>query len=445
MARTAADRAAPLPPSTASDPRSHGLWDRTAPPAPETPALEGDLRADVAVVGAGYTGLSAALRLAERGCRVAVLEGAAVGFGGSGRNVGLVNAGLWLPPDDVVARLGEEYGGRLLGLLGDAPRLVFDLVDRHGIECEAERAGTLHCAAGAKGLREVERRAAQWAARGAPVRLLGAAETAARVGSGAYAGSLFDARAGTVQPLAYARGLARAALAAGARVFIASPVVGCERAAGGGAWRVAAPGGSVTADWVVVATNAYTSAPWPEVRGELVRLPYFNFATAPLGHNARASVLPGREGAWDTRTVLSSFRMDRAGRLVVGSVGSLAARGAGVHGAWARRVLRRLFPQAGDAPFEAGWYGHIGMTADDVPRFHRLAPNVVGFSGYNGRGIAPGTAFGRVLADHVLGALREADLPLPATDPRPAPFRRAREAAYEAGARLAHAAGARGA
>jgi glycine/D-amino acid oxidase-like deaminating enzyme len=429
--------------ATASDPRSHGLWDRTAPPAPETPALAGDLRADVAVVGAGYTGLSAALRLAEAGCRVVVLEGAAVGFGGSGRNVGLVNAGLWLPPEDVAARLGREYGARLLALLGDAPRLVFDLVERHGIECEAERAGTLHCAAGAEGLRGIEARAAQWVARGAPVRLLGAAETAARVGSGAYAGSLFDARAGTVQPLAYARGLARAALAAGARVFAPSPVVGCERRAGGGAWRVAAPGGSVTADWVVVATNAYTSAPWPEVRGELVRLPYFNFATAPLGPDARATVLPGREGAWDTRRVLSSFRTDRAGRLVVGSVGALRGPGAGVHGAWARRTLRRLFPQAGDAPFEAGWYGHIGTTADDLPRFHRLAPNVVGFSGYNGRGIGPGTAFGRVLADHVLGALREADLPLPATDPRPVPFHRAREAAYEAGARLAHAAGAR--
>ncbi|MBD0272541.1 MAG: FAD-binding oxidoreductase, partial [Acetobacteraceae bacterium] len=277
--------------------------------------------------------------------------------------------------------------------------------------------------------------------------ILGAAETAARVGSAAYAGSLFDVRAGTVQPLAYVRGLARAAIAAGARVFGASPALGCERAGGGGpggAWRVSAPGGSVTADWVIVATNAYATAPWPEVRGELVRLPYFNFATAPLGHNARATVLPGREGAWDTRRVLSSFRTDRAGRLVVGSVGGLEGAGAGIHGAWARRVLRRLFPQAGDAPFEAGWYGHIGMTADALPRFHRLAPNVVGFSGYNGRGIGPGTALGRVLAEHILGTLREADLPLPTTDPRPALFRHAREAAYEAGARLAHAVGARG-
>lgn len=108
-------------------------------------------------------------------------------------------------------------------------------------------------------------------------------------------------------------------------------------------------------------------------------------------------------------------------------------------------MLRRLFPQARQAPFEAGWCGHTGLTADDLPRFHRLAPNVVGFSGYNGRGIGPGNAFGRALADHVLGVLREADLPLPATDPRPAPFRRARGRLRSGGARLAHAAGARGA
>ena len=242
------------------------------------------------VVGAGYTGLSAALRLAEAGCRVAVLEGAAVGFGGSGRNVGLVNAGLWLPPDDVAERLGEEHGERLLDLLGDAPRFVFDLVERHGILCEAERAGTLHCAAGPKGLRDIERRTAQWAARGAPVRLLGAAETTARTGTGAYIGSLFDARAGTVQPLAYARGLARAAIAAGARVFAESPVVGCERvASGGGAWRVFTPSGSVSADWVVVATNAYTAAPWPELRGSWSCCPT---STSPRRRSATTPALP---------------------------------------------------------------------------------------------------------------------------------------------------------
>ncbi|MFH6783704.1 MULTISPECIES: NAD(P)/FAD-dependent oxidoreductase [Methylobacterium] len=419
-----------------NDPRSHGLWERTAPPAPETQPLRGDAVADVAVVGAGYTGLSAALHLAERGARVVVLEEEAVGFGGSGRNVGLVNAGLWVKPDLVPAALGRERGERLLALLGAAPAAVFDLVARHGIACEAEGAGTLHCAVGAGGLSDLEERARQWQARGAPVRLLDAAEAARLTGTRSYAGALLDERAGTIQPLAYARGLAQAALAAGAAIRTGSPVTGVTE--DGGRWRLATPGGTLTADWVVVATNAYTRAPWPEIRAEIAHLPYFNIATAPLSDNLRGTILPGRQGAWDTKAVLTSFRLDAAGRLVIGSVGALRGTGAALHRAWARRTLRRLFPQAGDVPFEAEWYGRIGMTADALPRFHRLGRNVVSFSGYNGRGIAPGTAFGRVLADLVAGTITEDELPLPVTPPVPIGFRVARELAYEIGAQAVH-------
>src|SRR5690349_14536046 len=113
-----------------SDPRSHGLWAQTAPPAPPTLALTGDRTADVVVIGGGYTGLSTALHLAERGTHVILLEGAEIGFGGSGRNVGLVNAGMWVMPSDLPAALGPEHGERLLALLGDAPRTVFELIEK---------------------------------------------------------------------------------------------------------------------------------------------------------------------------------------------------------------------------------------------------------------------------------------------------------------------------
>ena len=119
-----------------NDPRSHGLWERSAPPAPPTGSLSDHLVADVVVIGAGYTGLSAALHLAETKASVVAVEAAEVGFGCSGRNVGLVNAGLWMMPDALVSELGEVYGARLLELLGEAPSLVFGLIEKHAITCE---------------------------------------------------------------------------------------------------------------------------------------------------------------------------------------------------------------------------------------------------------------------------------------------------------------------
>lgn len=419
-----------------NDPRSHGLWEMTAPAAPATQTLSGSLEADVVIVGGGYTGLSAALHLAERGTKVVVLEGKEIGFGGSGRNVGLVNAGMWTMPDELPGVLGQLYGDRLLDLLGNAPQLVFELVQKHAIECEINPVGTLHCAIGKSGLEELQARAEQWQRRGAPVTLLGAEETARRVGTTAYAGSLLDMRAGTIQPLAYVRGLAKAAIAAGAKVFTASPVIGAERS--GKRWTVKTEKGAVTADWVIVATNAYTVSPWAVVRTELVHLPYFNFATRPLSPELQKKIVPGREGVWDTAEILASYRYDRQGRLVFGSVGALRGTGAAIHKAWARRALKKLFPEIGDIAFEAEWYGQIGMTVDNLPRFHRLAENVIGFSGYNGRGIAPGTVFGKVLARHVAGEITEKDLPLPVTDPVAQSFRPVREGYYEVGAQLAH-------
>ena len=419
------------------DPLSHGLWEKTAPSAPATAPLEGGVRADVVVVGCGYTGLSAALRLAEAGAKVAALEAVEVGFGGAGRNVGLVNAGMWVLPNAMIEALGADYGERALDLLGNAPAAVWETIEKHAIDCEAVPNGTLHCAVGRAGAEEIAERARQWGARGAPVTALSAEETARRVGTQSYSGALLDRRAGTIQPLAYARGLARAAIEAGAVIHTQSAVRAAERS--GAEWRVVTERGSVTAGWIVVATDAYGGAPWPQPRREQIHLPYFNFATPPLSPELRASILPGREGCWDTKTILSSYRFDRAGRLVFGSVGALRGTGRAIHRAWARRALRKLFPRIGKVAFEAQWFGMIGMTGDAVPRFHRLADRVVAFCGYNGRGIGPGTVFGRTIADHVLGRIAEKDLPLPVSTPGAPSLPALREAYYAAGAQIAHA------
>lgn len=423
------------------NPRSHGLWEKTAPPPPDTMPLRDSVTADVVIIGGGYTGLSAALHLAECGTRVVLLEAHEFGFGGAGRNVGLINAGMWVMPDDFPKELGPVHGEQLLDLLGQGPALVRKTIDKYGIACELERNGTLHCAVGDEGLRELEERASQWQKRGAPVTMLDAAETARRVGTTVYSGSLLDMRAGTLQPLAYVRGLAHAAASAGAALHTRSPAIAFEERDGRHVVKTAQ--GEVAAQWVVVATDAYSTGPWEIMRREQVHLPYFNLATAPLGDNLRKTILPGCEGCWDTKEILSSFRMDQAGRLIFGSVGALRGTGIAVHKAWARRSLRRLFPQLGAVEFEAEWYGQIGMTDNALPRLHKFARNVIGFCGYNGRGIAPGTTFGKVLADHIAGRISEADLPLPFTEPKLPAFRPVKEAYYEAGAQIAHFAGER--
>ena len=420
---------------------SHGLWHETAPPPPPTAALEDSVSTDVAVIGGGFTGVSTALHLALGGADVVLLEAMDLGFGASGRNVGLVNAGMWVMPDVVAAALGPEYGERLLALLGDAPSLVFELIDRYDLRCEPIRNGTLHCAARPSDVRQLGRRLEQWAARGKIMRLLDARAAATIIGSDAYHGALLDPLAGTIQPLAYVRGLAAEAMRQSVRIYTNSPFTGCESCGKG--WLLATPTGTVTAERVVVATDAYGQPDPLAVAQEQVRLPYFNIATEPVDAEFLRSILPQRQGIGDTRRVLNSFRLDRGGRMIVGSVGSLRGAGEATHLAWARRILRKVFPSLGSVSFEHAWCGNIGMTGNRVPVLHELAPGILSIGGYNGRGIAPATALGRILADHLLGRLRVGELPLPVTRLRTSLLRGVREAFFEVGARLYHVADAR--
>jgi len=428
-----------------NDPYSHGLWEASAPPAPSTASLRTDIRVDVAIIGAGFTGLATALYCAQAGMRVAVLEAQEIGYGGSGRNVGLVNAGMWVHPEVVMRELGAVYGARLLAVLGEGPTTVFDLIARHDIDCQAVQHGTLHCAVGQRGLQDIRERARQWQALGAPVRVLDATETAAKTGAAphAYSGALLDARAGTVQPLAYARGLAHAAQRAGVQIYTHSPVHAVSDQ--GEVWQLACAGGHVTAPHVVVATNAYSlpQTPWAQLASEIIRLPYFNLATQPLPPELGAAILPEQQGAWDTALVMSSFRRDQAGRLVFGSIGALRGPGRTVHPNWGQRALRKLFPALRKIRFAQQWYGWIGMTANNLPRLHQLARNTWTCSGYNGRGIAPGTVFGRELARLLSGQITVTDMPLPLSTLAPARLRGARSQGYEHGASAAHWVGAR--
>jgi glycine/D-amino acid oxidase-like deaminating enzyme len=414
---------------------SHGLWAHTAPPAPNLSAIEGEHRADVAVIGGGYTGLSAALHLAEAGTDVTLLEAREIGYGGAGRNVGFVNAGLWLMPDEVVRIVGQPHGERLLEVLGASPDLVFDLIEKHAIACEAVRKGTLHCAHSPGGFKELQQREAQWKRRGAPVTLLSREAAAARIGSDRFYGALFDRRAGIIQPLAYAYGLAEAAKGAGARLHIDSPVTDLKRESN--VWRLTTPKGKVQAKAVILATLGYPDFAFKQHEKDLIPFNYFQFATAPLSEAVRKTILPGGEGALDTNMILSSFRLDQAGRLLIGSVGQVENMGYTLHHSWAQRTIRKIFPQVGAIALDYAWNGRIAMTTDHIPRFHLPGENLFSVSCYNGRGIGPGTVFGKLLAELVQGASPDT-IPLPVSEPKSILTRSLRGLYYETGARIYH-------
>lgn len=389
------------------------LWDITADESDVDSPMEGDSETDVAIVGGGFTGLSTALHAAERGLDCHVLEARKIGHGGSGRNVGLLNPGVWLPPWDVRARLGEERGAVLTKVLGDGPSYVMSLIERHQIRCELTRSGTIHAAHSPRGLRDLERRAEEWQRLGAPVELLSREAAAEKIGSDAYLGGLLDRRAGTINPMGYVRGLARAALGAGARVSTGVTARALRR--DGERWIVETDRGRVSARAVVLGTNAYTDDLWPGLNKTLTIIHYFQVATVPLGDRARG-VLPERQGLWDTAPFMLAARRDAFDRLIVGSMGRVFGGEKGLSRRWAARSIQRVFPALGTVEFEKAWFGRIAMTPDHLPRIHRLADGLYTPIGYNGRGISPGTVFGRAMAELLTGG-KEEDLPLPVSEP----------------------------
>jgi L-pipecolate oxidase len=387
------------------------LWDQTAAEPDLVSPMTADVVTDIAVVGGGFTGLSTALHAAVNGLDVCVLEAEQIGYGGSGRNVGLVNAGLWLPPQDVRAHFGEERGARLVEVLGEGPNYVMSLIEKYQIRCELTRTGTIHAAHSPGGFRDLTRRAEEWRRLGAPVSLLSKDAACEKIGSPAFYGGLLDSRAGTINPMGYVRGLARAAKAAGAQIHTGVRVARLTRQAD--RWVLETASGTVSAKSVVLATNAYTDELWPGLRSSFVPINFFQVATAPLGDRV-ASILAERQGLWDTGTVMFSLRRDAEDRLIIGSMGSVIGGAKGLSERWAARLLKRLFPDLGPVVFEKSWHGQIAMTADHIPRIHRLAEGLYTPIGYNGRGIAPGTVFGKAVADLLAGG-DEADLPLPVT------------------------------
>ena len=258
---------------------------------------------ELIIVGGGFTGCSAALEAAKLGSKVVLLECETIGFGGSGRNVGLVNAGLWLPPKKIISILGEKQGETLISALGLAPDLVFSIIEENKIKCDPERNGTLHCAHSEKGMKYLIERFEQGEQFEEPLALIDKTETENRIGSTNFMGSLHDPRAGTIHPLAYCRGLARKAKELGAKIYEKSKVSKIKKQ--NGAWQVYVQDIVIKSKYLLLAMNAYQDLDKENDIGKFSIVHYSQFATRPLNSNEMSTILPGKEGCWDTATIMA--------------------------------------------------------------------------------------------------------------------------------------------
>jgi glycine/D-amino acid oxidase-like deaminating enzyme len=387
-------RRAPLEPS---------LWYATAAPAPDLPGLEEDIETDVCIVGAGYTGLSTALHLAPEGVRTVVLEAEEVGYGGSGRNAGHCTPTFHFHSIPRLRRmLGEPWAERLIQRQTNAANLVGRLIEEHGIDCEWRQTGYLHAAHTPSALAGLEEHNRQYVAVGKATRVLDREETQRLTGSERHFGAWFHPEGGHLNPLGYARGLARAALGKGAQVFVRSRVTGIEPR--GTRWAVRTARGTVTADKVVCGTGAYTDRYWPGLERSFAIGTVFVAATQPLSENVRKSVLPNNTTMHDGRGDIFVYKYDKEGRIVA-SMWPSGRRGPDP--VYTRRVmtekLRWLHPQIGEVDWQYLWYGDLDLQPRTIPRLFELAPGVVASLGYSGRGVPTGTMMGTVLADWALG------------------------------------------
>ncbi len=377
------------------------LWHATARPLAGLPTLSGAAESDLLIIGGGFFGLSTALHAAEAGLSVTLIEAHRIAWGASGRNAGFVVPNFARVDPDAIRAADGAQGERLIALAAGSSDLVFDLVRRHGIDCDAGQTGWIQPSHSDAAFSKAQSRVRQWSGLGRPVEVLNRAHVAQLTGVPGWRGGWIDWSGGVLNPVAYARGLAAAAAKAGARLHEESPVTNLQRQ--GADWLVTTPAGRITARRVILATNAYVGPLWPQLAQSFFPLRVFQVATESLPQSVRARLLPGGQAVSDSRRNLFTFRFDAQNRLISGgmhvvSIGAAARLPRTIH-----RRLARFLDLPDLPPLAFSWSGMASVMPDFLPRLVELAPNLIAGFACNGRGIAMTTAMGRELAGWALG------------------------------------------
>lgn len=403
-------------------------WDATAGAATETHPLDTSVSSDVCIVGGGYTGLSAALHLAQAGASVVLLEAHTPGWGASGRNGGQIIPYWKVEHWKVARQYGALMADRTAEWASGFVSLVFELIKAHGIDCNASVSGWIQPAHSYELLRVQERRAREFQAKGEDVYVVDAATARELLGTAWYKGAYVDRRGARLHPLSFARGLARAAAAAGARICSTTPALELRKS--GDRWSAVTPTGTVSAGTVLLCANAYADADGrrpliDNAANAVVPLNSYMIATEPLAASVRQCILPKGETAADFKKLMHHFRIEADGRLLFGGRGGLWSSDEPSAYSPLIHALATIFPQLKDVPIEYRWSGKVAITADGSPHFHRPAPNVWVATGCNGRGVGMCTAAGKLLSE-LIGGLPDSQSPMPITELRALPFHRLR-------------------
>jgi gamma-glutamylputrescine oxidase len=390
-----------------NSPGPQGYYAESAGADRPFPRLSGAAAADVCVIGGGYTGLSAALHLAEAGARVVLLESETIGFGASGRNGGQIHTGLRKEQAELERWLGAAHARDLWNLTEESKALVRALIAKYAIDC-ALKDGLVIAAHDAAALRALAEDSAHLAKHyGYDSRMMDAGEAAEKLGTDIYRGARLDMGGGHLHPLAFARGLAVAADAAGAVIWEHSPARNIE--ADGKRINIACNGGSVTADKVVLACDAFSGAIAPQLDPYIAHVESFIAATTPLPPHLAEQILPWDVAVADTRHVLDYYRKSCDGRLLFAGRESYFFEPRDI-AALVRPRMLRVFPALQDIHIEYAWSGTVGITATRMPHFGQLSERVFFAHGYSGQGVALAILGGKLLAEAALGKRERFDV-----------------------------------